>query len=852
MNADTETSSLVLAGPHGAGGAFPNGNGGPAGPHFFGYDEVRDPHGMTRAHWQPFYRHAPDLSGPEFTRRWRDGQRVIRENGVTYNVYGDPHGMTRPWQLDPIPFLLTPRESADLEAGLVQRGRLFERILADLYGEQRLLREGLIPTSLVYRNPRFLRPCQGIRPPLGQYLHLYAANLARAGDGSWRVISDRTQAPSGAGYALENRIVVARTLPEAFSACRVQRLATFFQTLITALRAIAPRNKDNPRVVLLTPGPYNETYFEHSYLARYLGYTLAEGGDLTVRDNRVYLKVLGDLQPVDVIFRRLDDDYCDPLELRPDSFLGVPGLMHAVRTGNVAVANAIGSGLVESPAMMAFLPQLCRRLLGEELRLASARTWWCGDPESLRYVLDNLADLVVKPAFPLRNHTIPAMDCLDTATTADRIRAMPHAFVAQERLPMSMSPTLTADGVQPRKTVLRLYLAAHGDSFDMMPGGLCRFGPSADSELVLMQAGGGSKDTWVLTDGEVNPFSLLPAKDTPIELTRGGGDVPSRAADNLFWLGRYAERAESLARLLRCILSRLSERSSAAESPELPALLRTLSAQTDGKPKGEADVLPALYNRDDPNSLTTTLHDLHGAAGLVRDRISLDMWRVVNRAARETHRDERPTYADALDDIDVTILRLAAFTGMVVESMTRTDGWRFLDLGRKIERAMHLRHLIHDTLAVPQPAENAILDAVIEVCDSRMTYRRRYLGTLRFEPVLDLVMFDESNPRSLASQLATIADDVNNLPRVTTAARGPDQRLSLAALAALQTTEVEKLATVTGGRRLELIDLLHKLGEWLPQLSNALTQQYLSHLQKSRHLSNAMTATFAPPPSVFP
>ncbi len=566
-----------------------------------------------------------------------------------------------------------------------------------------------------------------------------------------------------------------------------------------------------------------------------------------MRDNRVYLKVLGDLQPVDVIFRRLDDDYCDPLELRPDSFLGVPGLMHAARTGNVAIANAIGSGAVETPAMMAFLPNLCRKLLGEELKLQSARTWWCGDRDSLRYVLDNLADLIVKPAFPLRNHTWPAASCPDSATIAEHIRAAPHAFVAQERLPLSVSPTLTADGVQPRKSVLRLYLTANGDTFDMMPGGLTRFGTSADSDFVSLQTGGGSKDTWVLTDGEVSTFSLLPALDTPVQLTRGGGDVPSRAADNLYWLGRYAERAEGTARLLRCILSRLSERGSAAESPELPALLRTLAAQTDGKPKDEGDVLATLYDVTLPGSLAAVLQDLHAIAGLVRDRISLDMWRVVNRANRGTRRDEHPTYADALDDIDFTILRLAAFTGLVVESMTRTDGWRFLNLGRKLERATHLRHLLQGTLAAPHVAENAILDAVVEICDSRMTYRRRYLGTLRLEPVLDLVMFDESNPRSLAAQLVSIADDVNNLPRVVTAARGPDQRFALMALTALQLADAEKLAEVRGGRRLALVELLHKLSDWLPQLSNALTQQYLSHLQKSRHLSAAAADPLAPP-----
>jgi uncharacterized circularly permuted ATP-grasp superfamily protein/uncharacterized alpha-E superfamily protein len=808
-----------------------------------GYDEVHDSNNVIRPHWLPFFRRTPDLSGPEFTRRWRDAQRLIRENGVTYNVYGDPNGMTRPWQLDPVPFLLASQEAANLERGLIQRGRLLDRILADLYGDQHVLHEGLLPFDLIHHSPRFLRPCHGIRPPGGRFMHLYAANLARTADGDWRVISDRTQAPSGAGYALENRIVVSRTLPEAFHGCKVQRLAMFFQTLINSLRSVAPRNKDNPRVVLLTPGPYNETYFEHSYLARYLGYTLAEGGDLTVRDNRVYLKVLGSLQPVDVIFRRLDDDFCDPLELRPDSFLGVPGLMHAVRTGNVAVANAIGSGVIETPALMAYLPKLCRRLLGEELLLDSVPTWWCGDPASMRYVLDHLSELVIKPAFPASNRGPHPLDWQNPTLAAERIRATPHAFVAQERLPLSLSPTLTTDGVQQRKTVVRLYLTGNGDSFEMMPGGLTRFGSTADSDFVSMQYGGGSKDTWVLTDGAVHTFSLLPPKDDPIQLTRGGGDVPSRAADNLFWLGRYAERAEGVARLLRCVVSRLAERSTADEGPELIPLLQTLAAHTDGKPKTPADVFAALDSTALPGSLASALRDLHRVAGLVRDRISLDMWRVVSRATRHPHRDERRTHADALDEIDTTILRLAAFGGMAVESMTRTDGWRFLDLGRKIERSMHVIKLVRGTLCQYVPPEGPTLDAVVEVCDSRMTYRRRYLGTLRAESVLDLILFDETNPRSLAAQLVSVVDDVNNLPRVPSAARGLDQRYALSALSSLQLAEVEKLAEVTGGRRAALVELLNKLGQWIPQLSDTLTQQYLSHLQESRHLSHAEPAS---------
>ncbi|HTI51528.1 MAG TPA: circularly permuted type 2 ATP-grasp protein, partial [Planctomycetaceae bacterium] len=361
-------------------------------------DELFDSAGGVRPHWELFLGSLRELGLAELTRRWNEAKHLIHENGVTYNVYGDPRGMNRPWQLDPIPQLIDSADAELLERGLIQRGRLLEALMRDLYGPQESLALGLVPRQLVYHNPAFLRSCHNIRVPGDRYLHLYAANIGRGADGVFRVLGDRAQSPSGAGYALENRIVLSRMLPDAFRECRVQRLAPFFRTLRDSLRAIAPHNRDNPRIVLLTPGPYNETYFEHAYLARYLGYTLAEGADLTVRDNRVFLKVLGALQPVDVIFRRLDDDFCDPLELRPDSFLGVPGLVQAVQAGNVAVANALGTGLLETPGLLAFLPGLCRHFLGEPLRLPSVATWWCGEPSACAHVLEHLDELVIKPA----------------------------------------------------------------------------------------------------------------------------------------------------------------------------------------------------------------------------------------------------------------------------------------------------------------------------------------------------------------------------------------------------------------------------------------------------------------------
>jgi uncharacterized circularly permuted ATP-grasp superfamily protein/uncharacterized alpha-E superfamily protein len=814
------------------------------------YDEAITSQGQPRPHWETFFQSVGELGYPEMARRWRDAQQLIRENGVTYNVYGDPRGIARPWQLDPVPLLIDPAEASFLDRGLKQRAQLLEAILVDLYGPQTLLRNGLIPPELVYPNPNFLRPCHGIRLPGGRFLHLYAANLGRGSDGRTRVLGDRTQAPSGAGYALENRIVMTRTLPEAFRECRVHRLALFFRVIRDTLRSLAPRNKDNPRIVLLTPGPYNETYFEHAYLARYLGITLVEGGDLTCRDNRVFLKVLGGLQPVDVIFRRMDDDFCDPLELRPDSFLGVPGLTEAVRSGNVAVANALGSGLLETPALMAYLPLLCRHFFGQDLMIESVPTWWCGDPLSLSHVLANLDDLVIKTTFPSNNAdpVFPAMMPTERREVlVNRIKAQPHLYVAEEIVDLSSTPVLVDGTLSPRKMVMRAYLAADKDKeFAVMPGGLTRVGAKPGDMVVSMQRGGGSKDTWVLATGPVSDFTMM-ANASRIELSRGGGDLPSRSADNLFWLGRYAERAEATTRLLRGIVVRLAERSGVGEAPELPALLRALPL-TASQPDPSLDFAEkiAFHATFDPNhatSLVAIVRTLRRVAGVVRDLISIDMWRVLNGLSdfpsdQTAYGEEGPTPADVLDLLNKTIIPLAAFGGLAVESMTRGAGWRFLDIGRKIERSMQIVSLLKGTITRPGEQEVPVLDAVLEIADSGMTYRRRYLSSLRAEAVIDLLVLDDTNPRSLVSQLMALEDDVNHLPRTgTRVGRAPEQRLALTALNEARLSEPDSLALIQDGLRPNLLHLLERIGTLLPQLSETITQQFLSLLQTSRHLS---------------
>jgi uncharacterized circularly permuted ATP-grasp superfamily protein/uncharacterized alpha-E superfamily protein len=824
-----------------------------------GHDELFDAGGGARPYWQGFLNGLHELGLPELDRRWREARRFLRREGVTYNVYGDERGQDRPWQLDPVPLVISAQESAALRNGLVQRARLLEAILADVYGPQRLLAERLLPPELVFANPAFLRPCHGIAWPGQRRLHLIAFDLGRRDDGSVCVLADRTQAPSGAGYCLENRLATARLLPELFHACNVQRLASFFRSSRDGLYALAP-NGDSPSAVLLTPGPFNETYFEHAFLARYLGLPLVEGSDLTVRDDRVFLKQLDGLQPVDVIWRRLDDDYCDPLELRGDSFLGTPGLVQAARAGNIAIANTLGSGLVESPAQMAFLPQLCRRLLDAELIHPSVPTYWCGNEDGLAHVLAHLPRLVVKGAFRSVRHATLFGDQLtraDQERLAERIRARPWEYIGQEIVPLSTAPALGPTGLEPRRIVVRTYLAATPGGFTLMPGGLTRVSPSSDSRIVLMQHGAGSKDTWVLSDGPITAFSLLGPTGQPAALSRGGSDLPSRVADDLLWLGRYAERADGLIRLMRGILVRMTEHSGLAEVPELPRLLCALTRLSGtypgfGGPDGagrlaapEAELRALVFDGERQGSLAFNVRAILRSAGSVRDRLSADMWRALSQLGHATRPPPAPaTLSDLLDRLDQAVLTLAGFAGLAAESMTRAHGWRFLDIGRRLERLQHTLGLLRATL-VEAPAGEAplleapMLEALLEIADSAMTYRRRYLASPQAAPVLDLLFADEANPRSVHAQLLGLCATVDALPRPRGAAGpSPVQRLARALLGTAQLAQIEPLAAVdSAGRRQALDDFLARLQREVPLLSDSITHCYLSHLQPARHFA---------------
>jgi len=821
------------------------------------YDEMSAAPGVLRPHWDALIGAMSTLGAEELARRWRIARQRIRENGVTYNIYGDPLGMDRPWNLDSIPLLISPSEWQALEAGLIQRARLLNCILADLYGPQQLLRGGHLPPALVFANPGFWRPCHGVPTAVHPYLHLLAVDLARSPDGQWWVLSDRTQAPSGAGYALENRIVLAETFPDLFREFEVERLVSFFHSFRDTLLNLAPSRRDNPRVVLLTPGPFNETYFEHSYLARQLGFTLVQGEDLTVRDSRVFLQTLDGLKPVDAILRRVDDSFCDPIELRSDSFLGVAGLMEAVRAGNVVVANALGSGLIESPAFMPFLPPLCQRLLGERLKLPSVATWWCGQSKPLQYVLDNLDFLVIKPAFPAHGLE-PVFGAKLTGDERSRLiarlRERPYEFAGQEIIDLSTVPVWSQDSLTPRRVVLRVFLAASGDSWVAMPGGLARVSPALDEPVVSMQSGGGSKDTWVLSNGPADVFTPQHPRGQPLELNRGGGtNLPSRAADHLFWLGRYGERAEHLARVLRCILIRLTGEFGASGTSEWDSLIKLYdclasphSRLSEEDAQGhldqwrdlEQEILSLIFEEQRGDSLNAVLNRAARAAAQVRDSLSSDTLRIVSQfGAAHSSAWGYASTGEALAVLNRCIGILAALRGIEMENITRGPGWHFLSLGRRIERSIQLVDLFRAIIVPFSPRTWPTLEMLLEVADSSMTYRARYFTELQAAPVLDLLMNDEANPRSLAFQIQDLLDHCRCLSGRPAGAAWPvsKQRPLEEAAGRLFGADVRMLCQPgEDGVREPLDQLLVVTGAALPALSDAITNVYFSHAERER------------------
>lgn len=766
---------------------------------------------MTEA-WSRFFENLDADGQGDLNHRFASLQRQIWDNGVTYNVYADEGGPQRPWSLGLFPLIISPQSWQQIEAGVAQRVRLLERVMADVYGPKQLLAAGLLPPALVYGHPGYLRAMQGVKPVGGTHLHIAAFDMARGPDGNWWVVSQRTQAPSGLGYLLENRLAVSRLFPQSFEDLQVQRLGGTYRALIESMKRMSPAGQD-AHIALLTPGPYNETYFEHAYLARYLGITLVEGSDLIVRDQYLYLKTLRGLVPIHGLLKRLDDQFLDPLELRPDSTLGVPGLLQVIRAGNVLVANAPGSAFLESPALLGFLPALSKHLLGEELQLPALPTWWCGERSAMEAVLPRLHECVVKPTYPgaigQGNFDAvfgPTLGPRALDEWAGRILRQSDEHTVQAYIPLSQIPTWKmpqagtpgspeASRLVPHPVLLRVFAVADGcQSWRVLPGGLARVA-GGQADMASMQHGGSSADVWAMTTGPVDRTSLLQPPLTPSVLAQRKRLVTSRAAENLFWLGRYTERAENSVRLARLTLECLSGEDQSSPSllawlgrmalrntlvlPGVPALTPLPQARR----VFERSLIASLGSTSQATSVGYNLRAVRLAGAAVRGRLSQEHWSLMQRAEETFFQScaEHAACADCLSVQALGILKrasdhLAAITGLQTDRMTRDDGWRLLSVGRHVERLGFLSGALGLGFEIGSIHQNGGFEAMLALFDSTITFHAQYQQSRDVAALVDLLVLDRDNPRSLGWVAQTLRGRLARL-----AGSEPDQ-LSLLSL----------------------------------------------------------------------
>lgn len=818
------------------------------------FDELIGPDGAMAAHWHPFFQAFDALDEDDRQRRMRQINDRVRETGIAHDLFADPGANAQPWRLDLVPLVFSPQAWAEIERGVIQRARLMQTILADIYGEQKLMAQGLIPPQLVFSDPNYLQACQHIQPTAG-HLQFFAIDIARGIDGQWRVIDTHAETPAGIGYALANRVVHSHVASDLFAACSPLRLASFFQQMQKTL--VERVDRPDPAIALLTSGPHHSDFFNHAYLARYLGFLLLEGADLGVVDDRVYLKTLEGMRPVDVIVRCVTSALADPLELDPSGFLGPAGLVQAARKHPNLLANALGSAIAENRGLGGYLPGLARSLLGEELALWDGKRWWLGDDEAQRIVLQDLGRFVIRPAYERTDRPGRAMRGRDPALlSAEQRRELIREIgingarlVAEEKAGFGTTPSFGPGGLVPKTYAVRIFASATADGFAVMPGGLAMtVDPSAP--VALSAPEGEARDVWVLSDRSAPPFeSLWRVSGQSAAVQRAPHELPSRVADNLFWLGRYTERADWTLRVLRISLSNLQEDMAPRQGLRPARKALELLLEKDPHAFETVQHLPTeprliaqwgqqlLSSTSHAYALPRTLDSIHRIAGLTRDRLSVEAWRTLNsfHAPSRTANRQLPL-GETLDRIDAGLSAIAAFNGLIHENMTRNFGWSFLNIGRRLSRALNLAELLHAVFGAPLPPEelNDNLIFSLDLADSFITYRSRYRVTPQLPLVLDLLVSDETNPRSIAFQLVELANYIDHLPQsVEQASRTSEQRTALQLLTDVRLIDEAMLTEAADDPKASrLIAMLARQVEQLPLLSDGISRRYFSLSEK--------------------
>ncbi len=819
-------------------------------------DEAFDAQGTAKVHWQYLLEGLHALGPKGLADRQIKAQRILRDDGATYNIYSEQTAPDHDWKLDLTPSLITSQNWGAIEAGLLERSELFNLFLKDIYGPRNLIRTGVIPPEALFLHRGFLRPCQGISVPGEHQLLLHSVDLIRSHTGELSVLTDRTQSPSGAGYALENRTVMSRVLPSLFRDSHVHRLAQFFQKLRTKLTSLCT-TQDQPRIVVLTPGTHNEAYFEHAYLANYLGFHLVQSGDLVVRNGYVWMKSLDGLSRVDVILRRVDDSFCDPVELRGDSQLGVPNLLEVVRAGRVVIANPLGSGVLENPIFLKFLPAISEALLGRKLRLPSVASYWLGDDHDYNKVVHSFDDWVIKPIYrgdAQKSILVRELSQKERELFVAKVKAKPELYVAQPPISAMHLPSYIDGALVPRPSVLRTFSVASGTSYTVMPGGLTRIGTAENTFAISNQAGAYSKDTWVIaSEPERVNRTLSGESPTPMreaELI----SLPSRVVENLFWMGRYAERAEALLRLLRTVFVLLNGEEPVSDVCRRQLLLcitETTSMLPGFKEAKDSllhdpgeELIAAVADGQRMGSVRSNLNALLYCADESKELLSSDTLRVTNdiRDALYALDDDLAGGLAAAPEeaLDPLVTALIALSGLAQESMLRGVGWRFMQIGRRLERTVQTAAIIENLLVaeVSEHDQSTLIQALLLTLENLISYRRRYRARMGVQSSLDLVMLDTSNPRSLMFQLEELNKHLARLPKIpeTRHELSLEERAALEAKTLIKLTLLKDLSAREDGQRKTLKKQLKQLTALMGDVSAYVSNKYFDHKASSQQL----------------
>ncbi|WP_299800707.1 circularly permuted type 2 ATP-grasp protein [uncultured Maribacter sp.] len=830
-----------------------------------GNDEMYSLNNGMKPYWSKLLTEFDTLGVTGLTARQKDIDWLLSENGVTYNVYNDPKGMHRPWNLNVVPFMLHQDEWTKVEAGLKQRAELLNLVLKDVYGERKLIKNGIVPYEVIYGHRGFLRQCSGMELKLEQYLSIYAADLCRGTDGRLWVVNDRTEAPSGMGYALENRSTTSRILSDMYAEMKVKRLSGFFQEFNQMLIDAAPGKKENPTIVILTPGSHNETYFEHAYMASFLGYPLVQGNDLVVRDGFLWMKSLQGLKQIDVVLRRVDDAFTDPLELREDSHLGVAGLLDVVRRKNVAVINPIGSGVIENPGLIPFMPAIAKYFFKEELKLPQIASWWCGQEKERNYVLEHISELVIKRIDRTNRESIyfcEQMSAKELEELKKVILERPYRFVAQERINFSTAPNLSEDKLEPRNVVARSFCIASKGEYSVMPGGLVRVAPDGETVRVSNQRGGTSKDFWILDDAEIKEEKNRHWQKKSSIAISGLDDLPSLTAENLYWAGRYVGRTLVNARFLRTVMRQMAivqNRDEKPDSEKLKVLFKAVTQLTGTYPgfvekdkNGKLamdnpyeEMLSVILDKNRIGSLAHTISMFSNSYYSIRNLWSSDMWRVfenIQKLWNALVEGEDHSINKILKVLNQLITRLIAFMGLIEESIMVQQGLLLYFIGLQLEQSTlnitKCRALL--TIKYDEQVEYDLLEYLLTSHESLNIYRYSYRSHIELAHVLDLVVLDLDYARSLTFMINRIQKDIARLPHSKHDHQLNNyQKYIFEAFSKLRLAESTKLAMTkseTDFKREDLDTLLEELSDLLYKASQSISNTYFNHTDKQTQL----------------